>query len=169
MTRLPSSYQQFIHLSRYSRWLDDEGRRENWDETVQRYMGFFKSHLYQTVGYSMSSKVEKMVKDSILALEVMPSMRCLMTAGSALSKDNVAGYNCSYLAINRVRAFDEVLYVLMCGTGVGFSVEREYVSKLPTIADDFDSSDTTIVVQDSRIGWWQSPEVGYVQSASFGV
>ena len=153
MTRLPSSYQQFIHLSRYSRWLDDEGRRENWDETVQRYMGFFKSHLYQTVGYSMSSKVEKMVKDSILALEVMPSMRCLMTAGSALSKDNVAGYNCSYLAINRVRAFDEVLYVLMCGTGVGFSVEREYVSKLPTIADDFDSSDTTIVVQDSRIGW----------------
>jgi len=150
---LPTSYQSFIHLSRYSRWLEDEGRRETWDETVTRYMDFFKDHLQMTLGYKMGPQIYNEVKDSILNLEVMPSMRCLMTAGEALKKDMVAGYNCSYLAINRVRAFDEILYILMCGTGVGFSVEREYVAKLPTIAEEFTESDTTIVVQDSRIGW----------------
>lgn len=150
---LPTSYQSFIHLSRYSRWLEEEGRRETWDETVTRYMDFFKGHLERTLGYKMGPQVYGEVKDAIINLEVMPSMRCLMTAGDALRKDMVAGYNCSYLAINRVRAFDEILYVLMCGTGVGFSVEREYVSKLPTIAEEFTESDTTIVVQDSRIGW----------------
>lgn len=150
---LPTSYQSFIHLSRYSRWLEDEGRRETWDETVTRYMDFFKGHLERTLGYKMSPQIYGEVKGAIINLEVMPSMRCLMTAGEALRKDMVSGYNCSYLAINRVRAFDEVLYVLMCGTGVGFSVEREYVAKLPTIAEEFTESDTTIVVQDSRIGW----------------
>jgi len=150
---LPTSYQSFIHLSRYSRWLEEEGRRETWDETVTRYMDFFKDHLQMTLGYKMGPQIYNEVKDSILNLEVMPSMRCLMTAGEALKKDMVAGYNCSYLAINRVRAFDEILYILMCGTGVGFSVEREYVAKLPTIAEEFTESDTTIVVQDSRIGW----------------
>lgn len=150
---LPTPYQSFIHLSRYSRWLDDLGRRETWSETVDRYIGFFKGHLERTLGYKMGSGTEKEVRDSIINLDVMPSMRCLMTAGEALRKDMVAGYNCSYVAINRVRAFDEVLYILMCGTGVGFSVEREYVSKLPTIAEEFTESDTTIVVQDSRIGW----------------
>ncbi len=153
MIELPTPYQQFIHLSRYSRWLDEEGRRETWNETVSRYMGFFKEHLEKTLGYKMSVNTENTVKNAVLNLEVMPSMRCLMTAGDALKKDAVAGYNCSYLAINRVRAFDEVLYALMCGTGVGFSVEREYVSKLPTIAEEFEESDSTIVVQDSRIGW----------------
>lgn len=150
---LPTSYQSFIHLSRYSRWLEDKGRRETWNETVTRYMDFFKGHLERTLGYKMGPQVYGEVKDAIINLEVMPSMRCLMTAGDALSKDMVAGYNCSYLAINRVRAFDEILYILMCGTGVGFSVERDYVSKLPTIAEEFTESDTTIVVQDSRIGW----------------
>ena len=144
MIELPTPYQQFIHLSRYSRWLDEEGRRETWDETVSRYMGFFKEHLEKTLGYKMSGNTENTVKNAILNLEVMPSMRCLMTAGEALKKDAVAGYNCSYLAIDRVRAFDEVLYALMCGTGVGFSVEREYVSKLPTIAEEFEESDSTI-------------------------
>jgi len=153
MSNLPTSYQQFIHLSRYSRWLEEEGRRENWEETVDRYISFFKEHLERTLGYKMGPTVKSEIRDSILGLEVMPSMRCLMTAGEALKKDSVAGYNCSYLAINRVRAFDEVLYALMCGTGVGFSVERDYVKKLPTIAEEFEDSDTTIVVQDSRIGW----------------
>ncbi len=152
-TELPTPYQSFIHLSRYSRWLEEEGRREGWDDTVTRYMDFFKGHLEKTLSYKMSPAVYGEVKDAILNLEVMPSMRCLMTAGDALKKDMVAGYNCSYVAINRVRAFDEVLYILMCGTGVGFSVEREYVAKLPTIAEEFTDSDTTIVVKDSRIGW----------------
>jgi ribonucleoside-triphosphate reductase (thioredoxin) len=150
---LPTQYQSFIHLSRYSRWLEEEGRRENWGDTVTRYMDFFKGHLELTLSYKMSPAIYGEVKNAILNLEVMPSMRCLMTAGDALKKDMVAGYNCSYVAINRVRAFDEILYILMCGTGVGFSVEREYVSKLPTIAEEFTDSDTTIVVQDSRIGW----------------
>jgi ribonucleoside-triphosphate reductase len=153
MSNLPTPYQQFIHLSRYSRWLEDEGRRESWEETVDRYIGFFKDHLERTLGYKMGPTIKSEIREAILGLEVMPSMRCLMTAGEALRKDAVAGYNCSYLAINRVRAFDEVLYALMCGTGVGFSVERDYVSKLPTIAEEFEDSDTTIVVQDSRIGW----------------
>ncbi len=152
-TELPTPYQSFIHLSRYSRWLEEEGRREGWDDTVTRYMDFFKGHLEKTLSYKMSPAVYGEVKSAILNLEVMPSMRCLMTAGDALKKDMVAGYNCSYVAINRVRAFDEILYILMCGTGVGFSVEREYVAKLPTIAEEFTDSDTTIVVKDSRIGW----------------
>ena len=153
MIELPTSYQQFIHLSRYSRWVVEEDRRETWEETIDRYINFFKIHLEKTLGYKMGPKIKSEIKNSILNLEVMPSMRCLMTAGTALEKDNVAGYNCSYLAINRVRAFDEVLYTLMCGTGVGFSVERNYVSKLPTIAEELEESDTTIIVQDSRIGW----------------
>jgi ribonucleoside-diphosphate reductase alpha chain len=150
---LPTDYQSFIHKSRYARWLDDEGRRETWEETIDRYMNFFKDHLEKTLGYKMSPNVKKEIREAILHLEIMPSMRSLMTAGEALKKDAVAGYNCAYLAINRVRAYDEVLYTLMCGTGVGFSVEREYVSKLPTIAEEFEDSDTTIVVKDSRIGW----------------
>tara|TARA_Y100000034_G_scaffold29116_1_gene35074 strand:- start:1086 stop:3026 length:1941 start_codon:yes stop_codon:yes gene_type:complete len=153
---LPTSFQSFIHLSRYSRWLNDDNRRETWEETVERYMGFFKEHLEKTLGYKMSPNIKNEIQRAILNLEIMPSMRSLMTAGEALKKDAVAGYNCAYLAINRVRAFDEVLYTLMCGTGVGFSVERNYVNKLPTIAEDFEESDTTIVVKDSRIGWCKS-------------
>lgn len=150
---LPTQYQQFIHLSRYSRYKPDENRRETWTETVDRYMGFFKKHLEKKCGFVLDNPTESEIRSAILNLEVMPSMRALMTAGEALERDNTAGYNCSYTAINRVRAFDEILYVLMCGTGVGFSVERQYVEKLPTIAEKFTPSDTTIVVQDSKAGW----------------
>lgn len=155
---LPTPYQQFIHLSRYSRWLDDKMRRETWTETVDRYFNFFLPHLKKTHNYVPDEKTVNDLKKAILNLEVMPSMRALMTAGEALDRDHVAGYNCSYLAIDRVRAFDELFYILMCGTGVGFSVEKIYVdsSKLPTISDEFDESDTTIVVQDSKIGWCKS-------------
>ena len=121
-------YQQFIHKSRYARWLDNENRRETWEETVQRYFDFFEKHLEHHKGIKGQRKqLEKAVVD----MEIMPSMRSLMTAGDALERDNVAGYNCAYLAVNRPRAFDECLFILMCGTGVGFSVERREVEKLP--------------------------------------
>ena len=150
---LPTQYQQFIHLSRYSRYKPNENRRETWTETVDRYISFFKNHLEKKCGFSLEGELESEIRLAILNLEVMPSMRALMTAGEALEKDNTAGYNCSYTSVNRVRAFDEILYILMCGTGVGFSVERQYVEKLPTIAEKFTPSDTTIVVQDSKTGW----------------
>jgi ribonucleoside-triphosphate reductase len=150
---LPTPYQQFIHLSRYSRWLEKEGRRETWDETVERYFKFFDEHLSETQKFKLDPALRQELKEAVLNLEIMPSMRSLMTAGEALKRDNTAGYNCSYVAVNRVRAFDEILYILMCGTGVGFSVERQYVEKLPTIAEVFTDSDTTIIVQDSKAGW----------------
>jgi ribonucleoside-diphosphate reductase alpha chain len=153
--KLPTLYQDFIHLSRYSRWLEEENRRESWEETVERYFKFFDSHLKdQKVKLTKEEREE--LKTAVLNLEIMPSMRSLMTAGEALERDHTAGYNCSYLAINRVRAFDEILYILMCGTGVGFSVEKQYVDKLPTIAEEFTQSDTTIIVQDSKAGWAKS-------------
>ena len=140
-------YQQFIHKSRYARWMPEEARRETWEETVQRYVDFW------TKRGQIDSKVAAKLYNAILNLEVMPSMRCLMTAGVALDKDNVAGFNCSYLAIDSPRSFDELMYVLMCGTGVGFSVERNFITKLPVIAESFHNTDTTIVVGDSKIGW----------------
>ena len=150
---LPTPYQQFIHLSRYSRWLENENRRETWEETVNRYFNFFDGHLKQNTKCKLDKATREELRQAILNLEIMPSMRSLMTAGEALERDHTAGYNCSYVAINRVRAFDEILYILMCGTGVGFSVERQYVDKLPTIAEQFTDTDTTIVVQDSKAGW----------------
>ena len=150
---LPTLYQQFIHLSRYSRWLPEKGRRETWDETVDRYFNFFDWHLKEYHNYSLPQETREELRQAVLNLEIMPSMRCLMTAGEALKRDNIAGYNCSYAHINRIRAFDEILYVLMCGTGVGFSVERLFVDKLPTIAEEFSDTDTTIVVADSKQGW----------------
>ena len=150
---LPTLYQDFIHLSRYSRWLPEENRRETWEETVRRYFDFFDEHLRDKHGYQVSKKERKELEDAVLNLEIMPSMRALMTAGEALKRDNVAGYNCSFVAVNRLRAFDEILYVLMCGTGVGFSVERREVDQLPMIAEDFHPTETTIVVADSKIGW----------------
>lgn len=151
---LPTSYQEFIHLSRYSRWLEDKGRRETWEETVDRYFNHFDKHLKENTTCSKLDKATREeLRQAVLNQEIMPSMRALMTAGEALERDNTAGYNCSYVAVNRVRAFDEILYILMCGTGVGFSVERHYVDKLPTIAEEFTDSDTTIVVQDSKAGW----------------
>lgn len=142
-----NNYQQYIATSRYARWMEDKGRRETWPETVSRYVDFFDQK------FNLQEDVHAALYNSIKDLEVMPSMRCLMTAGEALDRDNVAGFNCSYLAIDHPRAFDELLYVLMCGTGVGFSVERQYVSKLPEVPEELHPCDTTIVVADSKIGW----------------
>lgn len=147
---LPSKYEEYIALSRYARWLPDEARRESWEETVQRYIQFMcDPNVFQDGEASE-------LKDAILSLDVMPSMRALMTAGPALERDNVAGFNCSYLAINRQRALDELMYILMCGTGVGFSCEEQYTNQLPTVAEDMNESETTIVVADSKIGWASS-------------
>jgi len=150
---LPTAYQEFIHLSRYSRWLPEKERRETWTETVGRYFDFFKEHLDDLHGYKLTKALRDELEEAVLAQRVMPSMRCMMTAGEALKRENIAGYNCSYVAVNRPQSFDEILYVLMNGTGVGFSVERQYISELPHIAEDFHSSDTTITVADSKLGW----------------
>ena len=150
---LPTTYQEFIHLSRYSRWLPEKERRETWDETVARYFDFFTEHLKDTVDFTLSRELRTELEQAVLGLRVMPSMRCIMTAGEALKRENIAGYNCSYVAVDRPQAFDEILYILMNGTGVGFSVERQYVSQLPTIADEFHETDTTITVADSKLGW----------------
>lgn len=141
-----TDYQRFIHASRYARWLPEENRRETWKETVDRYTGFFKNRFPDTFPADDVNK-------SIHNLDVMPSMRCLMTAGPALERDEIAGYNCSFVAIDSPKAFDEVMYILMCGTGVGFSVERQFTNNLPSIAEEFHETDTTIRVKDSRIGW----------------
>jgi len=153
MKNLPTQYQEFIYKSRYSRWIEAENRRESWDETVKRYFDFFEEHLAENQNYKLEPELRSELENAVLNLEIMPSMRALMTAGEALRRDNTAGYNCSYVAINNIRAFDEVLYILMCGTGVGFSVERQYVEKLPTIAEQFTNSETVIIVQDSKTGW----------------
>ena len=144
------SYSAFIHASRYARWLEDEQRRETWDETVNRYVNYWQDKKM------ISGNEAKRFKKAISNLEVVPSMRALMTAGPALDRDNVAGFNCAYLAINDPKAFDELMYILLCGTGVGFSVEREEVKKLPLVAEEFCDTDTTIVVADSKIGWAKS-------------
>ena len=150
---LPTSYQEFIHLSRYSRWLPEEKRRETWGETVSRYFDYFTEHLQELHKYKLPDRLRNELETAVLDLKVMPSMRCLMTAGEALKRENIAGYNCSFVTVNRVQAFDEILYVLMNGTGVGFSVERQEVAKLPPIAEEFFMSDTTIIVSDSKLGW----------------
>ena len=143
-------YQQFIHKSRYARWLEDKNRRETWEETVKRYFDFFEKHLKGRKGIK---EQRKELEEAVFNMEIMPSMRSLMTAGEALERDNVAGYNCAYLAVNKTKAFDECLFILMCGTGVGFSVERREVEKLPEVPDELFDTDTTIVVADSKIGW----------------
>ena len=150
---LPTEYQQFIHLSRYARWDYDKGRRETWDETVERYFDFFTEHLAEKHDYTLDNGQRVELEDAVRELDVMPSMRCLMTAGPALKKENVAGYNCSYIKIDHQRSFDEILYVLMNGTGVGFSVEDEYVNMLPAVPDQLYETETTIVVADSKLGW----------------
>ena len=141
---LPTDYQSFIHTSRYAKYFDGKGR-ESWSETVDRYMG-------NVVGYDIDHKVYNEIREAILGLEIMPSMRAMMTAGVALERDNTAGYNCSYLPVDDPKSFDEAMFILLCGTGVGFSVERQFVSKLPEIPELF-QSDTTIVVKDSKEGW----------------
>jgi ribonucleoside-triphosphate reductase (thioredoxin) len=147
---LPSLYQQYIHLSRYSRWDKEKERRETFPETVSRYFDFFDDHLGPDI---LTRELRDYLETKVLDLQVMPSMRCLMTAGPALKRENVAGYNCSYLPVDHPRAFDECLYILMNGTGVGFSVERDYINKLPAVSDTLEYSDSVINVGDSKEGW----------------
>ena len=150
---LPTEYQSFIHLSRYARWDYDQRRRETWEETIERYFNFFKEHLKENCNYDLTDKEIKEIRNAVVDLDVMPSMRCLMTSGEALKRENVAGYNCSYVKVDSPRSFDEILYILMNGTGVGFSVEEEYVNKLPSVAEEFYETESVIVVRDSKLGW----------------
>lgn len=151
--RLPTIYQEYIHLSRYARWDYSQGRRETWDETVGRYFTFFTEHLQEKHDYKLENGERTELENAVKTLQVMPSMRCLMTAGPALKKENVAGYNCSYAKVDSPRSFDEILYVLMNGTGVGFSVEEEYTNQLPIVPEELYDTDTVIVVADSKLGW----------------
>ena len=150
---LPTDYQNFIALSRYARWKDDEQRRETWIETVDRYMDYMDNHLKTNYNYTITKALKEKLNESIVSLGTMPSMRALMTAGIALDRCHVAGYNCSYIPVDSPRSFDECMYILMCGTGVGFSVERENVDKLPVVNEHFERSSTVIKVADSRPGW----------------
>ena len=150
---LPTDYQSFIHVSRYARWIEEENRRETWEETVGRYFDYLEKHTKDNHNFSLSVEKRKELQSAVLNLEIMPSMRALMTAGPALERENISGYNCSYLPVDSVRSFDECLYILMCGTGVGFSVERKYTKQLPVINESLEESETTIVVGDSKAGW----------------
>ena len=141
-----NQYQQYIALSRYARWIPELNRRETWKETVDRYMT-------NVVSDKVSKDTYKQLEDAIYNLNVMPSMRAMMTAGAAMERDNTCAYNCSYLAVDDPKCFDEAMFILLCGTGVGFSVERQYISKLPEVPDELYKSDTTIVVSDSKEGW----------------
>ena len=150
---LPTDYQNFIALSRYARWKEDEQRRETWGETVARYFDYMTTHLKKTCNYTLEDSLREELEEAVLEQRVMPSMRALMTSGPALDRCHVGGYNCSYVPVDNPRAFDETMYILMCGTGVGFSVERENVDKLPIVNEHFENSDTVIKVGDSRPGW----------------
>ena len=150
---LPTDYQNFIALSRYARWKDDEQRRETWSETVERYFDYMENHLDKNYNYKLSDELRAELEEAVLNQDIMPSMRALMTAGPALDRCHVGGYNCSYVPVDDTKAFDETMYILMCGTGVGFSVERENVDKMPIINEHFEHTHTTIKVADSRSGW----------------
>jgi len=150
---LPTDYQNFIALSRYARWKEDEQRRETWVETVDRYFDYMDDHLQKNHNYTITKALKEKLSTTIMSLGIMPSMRALMTSGVALDRCHVAGYNCSYIPVDSPRSFDECMYILMCGTGVGFSVERENVDKLPIVNEHFERSTTTIKVDDSRQGW----------------
>ena len=151
-----NTYETFIAKSRYSRFLDDKQRREHWPETVDRYMEFIDKQLSSKQNYIMPEDLYDELHSAILNREVMPSMRAVMTAGEALDRDNTAGYNCSYLPVDDVKSFDEAMYILLCGTGVGFSVESKYINKLPEIPQLLFNSHTNIVVRDSKAGWAKS-------------
>jgi ribonucleoside-triphosphate reductase len=150
------SYEQYIAKSRYARYMDSEQRREDWQETVARYFDFMTAQLKKNQDYTLSDTMRNELESAVVNMEVMPSMRSLMTAGKALERDNTAGYNCSYLPIDDVKAFDEAMYILLCGTGVGFSVERQSIQKLPDIPEELFESNTTVVVSDSKEGWAKS-------------
>ena len=153
---IPTDYQAFIHQSRYSRWLEEEGRRETWEETVTRLLDFYKTFLKTNHGYTMPKELYTNLYVAIVTMQVMPSMRAMMTAGPALERNHIAAYNCSYLPVDSPRSFDECLYILMHGTGVGFSVERKFIDQLPSIPHRFEHSETCIVVQDSKEGWFRA-------------
>jgi len=153
---LPTDYQNFIALSRYARWKEDEQRRETWTETVGRYFDYMSDHLKKKHSYSLDEGLRKQLEEAVLSLNIMPSMRALMTSGPALDRCHVGGYNCSYVPVDNPRAFDETMYILMCGTGVGFSVERSAVECLPFINESFHNTETIIKVGDSRPGWAKS-------------
>lgn len=153
---LPSLYQQIIHLSRYSRFIPEKNRRETWEETVDRLITYLETKSQDQANNPAFYKAMDAIKSAILNLEIMPSMRLLMTAGEACERDNISAYNCSYLAVNNKRAFSEALYILMNGTGVGFSCERQEVAKLPPIPFELKNVDDVIVVGDSKLGWAKS-------------
>lgn len=150
------NYQRFIHVSRYAKWREDLGRRESWPETVDRYINFFSSRIPDVVAGKTREEIIPELREAILTLQVLPSMRCMMTAGKALEKNNIAAYNCSYLAMDDMKAFSEIMMLNMSGAGVGFSVERQSINKLPEVAEEFHKTDTTLVVKDSRMGWCSS-------------
>ena len=150
---IENPYEKFIAMSRYARWIPDENRRETWKETVDRYFGFMLNHLKTNFEYTPDEILLSNLKDAVYQRNVMPSMRAVMTSGPALQRDNVAGYNCSYLPVDHPRAFDETMYILMCGSGVGFSVEYKYINKLPAVPDTLEKVDDVIVVEDSKSGW----------------
>ena len=153
MNKLPNDYQNFIALSRYARWLPEENRRESWEETVARYFNFMENHLAENTNYKLTNSTRKELENAVLNLKIMPSMRALMTAGPALDKNHIAGYNCAYLSVDHIKAFDECLYILMHGTGVGFSVERQHIQKLPEIPEEIIETQDVLVVTDSKEGW----------------
>ena len=153
---IENPYENFIAMSRYARWLPEKGRRETWGETVDRFISYMTKHLKDDYGYEPPAALVFEMRDAIFHRNVMPSMRAIMTAGTALDRDNIAGYNCSFLPVDSLRSFDEAMYILMCGTGVGFSVESVYVDKLPVVNEHFEKSDTVIVVEDSKAGWAKS-------------
>jgi ribonucleoside-diphosphate reductase alpha chain len=150
---IENPYENFIALSRYAKWVEAEGRRETWGETVDRYFSFMTNHLAENHNYIPNEKLVAELKEFVFERNVMPSMRSVMTSGAALERDNVAGYNCAFLPVDSPRSFDETMYVLMCGTGVGFSVEYKYINKLPAVPEKLEKSDTVIVVEDSKQGW----------------
>jgi ribonucleoside-diphosphate reductase alpha chain len=148
-----SPYNTYIAKSRYARYLDDKGRREHWPETVSRYFDFMEKHLKKNHDYILTGELRDKLQTAVTNLDVVPSMRSIMTAGDALERQNIAGYNCSYLPIDDPKGFDEAMYILLCGTGVGFSVEQKYVNKLPEIPEKLYDSNTVVVVKDSKEGW----------------
>ena len=150
---LKDPYSAFIAVSRYARWSDELGRRETWAETVQRYVDYMRNHMEENYSGAIKEDFWARAYDAILNHKVMPSMRALMTAGPALDRSHVAGYNCSFIPVDSPRAFDEALYILMNGTGLGFSAERKYTSKLPVVNEHFEHTPTIIKVADSKEGW----------------
>lgn len=154
--QLPTLYQQQIHLTKYSRWIDDLGRRETWQETVYRYLDFMVNHIYTNFGYALSEVEQTDIYEGILFLHFMPSMRAMMTAGRALELDNASAYNCSYLLVDNLTSHDEAFYLSMCSVGVGFSVERQFTNQCQDLPRELHRTDTTIIVPDTRIGWASS-------------